>query len=262
MAKRIVLMVEWRKAVCSSALDSTAKLVAHTFGAHMNANGLAKTSRGKIAKEAGGLDVRTVERATKRIEEAGLMRIERSRGRHVNRSYAIIPTAAGVPLFNGGAGAAVEESNGGAGVHPTAAGVPPESGKEKAASMHACDEDSDFTALVAPLKLQPSGTETALAWWTKSPTHVKACAKKARTKAGVENQAGFFLHCLVTDPEPGAPTSKRPPLDVALCWARAAGRQLPEEDLLAVMPFADKLSEDERKQVLAEVKRQTKEVSA
>jgi hypothetical protein len=116
-------------------------------------------------------------------------------------------------------------------------------------SMHACDED--FTKLVAPFKLQSSGTETALAWWKKNPAHVKACATKTKAKAGVENPAGFFLHCLAADPEPAEKLSQ---LEVAMRWARAGAQELSDEQRREADILVG-LTDEQREQVLAEAKR-------
>jgi hypothetical protein len=77
----------WRDAVRDSELDSVAKCVAHTLSTWLNGHGTAYPSRETIAKGA-SLSVRSVERAIVRLEAAGFLEVERSRGRSSHR-YAI-----------------------------------------------------------------------------------------------------------------------------------------------------------------------------
>jgi len=257
---RIVLMIEWRKAVCASALDSTAKLVAHTIGAHMGADGIAWPSRTTIADEA-GLGVRVINYATKRIEKARLLCIEQSRGRHSNRYRATLlnpAPACMVDPLNPAPGCMVEPCTGEhqpctsrhqpcTGVHPKAV----ESGK--AASSSECD--ADFTSVIAPLNLNSARRSKALAAWSQDPERVTALATKAQARA-TKSPGGLFAKMLDEGDDAEVAPIKRSPLEVALRWARGAGQLIAREDLLAIMPFAEKLTEGERQQVLAEVEEQ------
>jgi hypothetical protein len=78
----------WRDAVRDSDLDSVAKCVAHTLATWLNGYGTAYPSRETIARGA-SLSVRSVERALVRLEDAGFLEIERSRGRSSHR-YTIV----------------------------------------------------------------------------------------------------------------------------------------------------------------------------
>jgi len=130
-------LIDWRHSVCQSELDPTAKLVAFVIACHMDGEAHSWPSRETIAKEASS-HVRTVERAIKRVEDAGLLYVQHSPGRIVNHYYitppngdthdAVTPTAkptsppksskAKSKSSNSGAGAAVKPDT-------TAALVPP-----------------------------------------------------------------------------------------------------------------------------------------
>jgi hypothetical protein len=70
----------WRDSVCNSDLDSSAKLVALVISTYMGKDRLtAWPSRATIASAA-SLTVRTVERAIRRIEQSGLLKIVWSDG--------------------------------------------------------------------------------------------------------------------------------------------------------------------------------------
>lgn len=79
----------WRNAVRDSELDVTAKVVAWTLDTYMDSHGDGWPSLALLAAGA-GVDVRTVIRAVKRLELAGLIGVTRSRGRHANRYHATI----------------------------------------------------------------------------------------------------------------------------------------------------------------------------
>jgi DNA-binding transcriptional ArsR family regulator len=86
----------WRLELVESELDATARLVGLTLDTFMSAGGVCFPSRAAIAHRS-GLDVRTVERATRRLERAGLLRVERGGGRTCSRYYALIPSDRGQP---------------------------------------------------------------------------------------------------------------------------------------------------------------------
>jgi hypothetical protein len=92
-------LIDWRHSICQSELDPIAKLVAFVIACHMDGGGHSWPSRQIIAKEANS-HVRTIERAIKRVEDAGLLCVQHSPGRHVNHYY--------ITTSNSGAGAAVE----------------------------------------------------------------------------------------------------------------------------------------------------------
>jgi hypothetical protein len=69
----------WRKAIRESDLDSTARLIAYTLSTWLNGKGRAYPSREEIAAGA-GVGVTTVDRALRRLEEAGFLDVERTRG--------------------------------------------------------------------------------------------------------------------------------------------------------------------------------------
>ena len=82
----------WRNFVRDSGVDPTARLVAFVLSTYMARNGNgAYPSRRTIAKGA-GIGVRAVDAAINRLEAAGLLAIERSKG-HTSNTYA----AAGIP---------------------------------------------------------------------------------------------------------------------------------------------------------------------
>jgi hypothetical protein len=67
--------IVWRDAVRDSDLDSTAKLVAFVLSTYMNASGLARPGRLRIAAGC-SLDVRAIDRARKRLRDAGFLEYE------------------------------------------------------------------------------------------------------------------------------------------------------------------------------------------
>ena len=83
-------LAEWRDAVRDSGLDSNAKHVAHVLSTYMNGGGQCWPSQELVAAGA-SISVRTVQRATARLELAGLLLIDRGRGRTSNRYRALFP---------------------------------------------------------------------------------------------------------------------------------------------------------------------------
>jgi hypothetical protein len=69
----------WRDVVRDSSLDSTAKGVAYSLSTWMSWRGYAFPARETIAAGAGYTD-RTVDRALRRLESAGLLHIDRTKG--------------------------------------------------------------------------------------------------------------------------------------------------------------------------------------
>jgi hypothetical protein len=87
------LVAVWRDAVCDSGLDRTAKLVALSLSTFMNGSGAAYPSRATIGRRA-SLSDRGVDGALDRLEAAGFLAIERSRGRTSHRYGATLPVTA------------------------------------------------------------------------------------------------------------------------------------------------------------------------
>jgi hypothetical protein len=97
---RRAAVIEWREAIADSELDRTAKLVGHTIGLYMRADGTgAFPAKETIAKRASIESVRTVDAAVKRLEAAGFLDVDRSRGRRSNRYRAVVPTPQGAAGF-------------------------------------------------------------------------------------------------------------------------------------------------------------------
>lgn len=86
-------VVLWADAIADSELDATAKLVAHTLRLHMRKDGRAWPSIALLARRASS-DSRTVQRAIARLEAAGFLLAERSRGLRANRYQAVLSTLA------------------------------------------------------------------------------------------------------------------------------------------------------------------------
>src|SRR5207249_250846 len=82
--------------VRDSAASRTAKLVAYTLSTYMNREGVAWPSQAILASGC-SLSVRAVQIATLRLEEVGLLKLKRSKGRGSHRYYALVPTANAVP---------------------------------------------------------------------------------------------------------------------------------------------------------------------
>jgi hypothetical protein len=90
----------WRKALRNDgAIDRTALLVAHTLSTYLNGRGVANPSRETLA--AGSrLSADTVDRAVRRLEQAGYLEVERTRGggygdnRHTNTYRVWLPATA------------------------------------------------------------------------------------------------------------------------------------------------------------------------
>jgi hypothetical protein len=91
----------WRNAIRDSDLDRTAKLVAYTISTYMNGAGEAFPGKGTIAVGAGlGKGRRAVDHAIDRIEAAGFLEVERSKGRRSFHYRATRPNVAGAAPFN------------------------------------------------------------------------------------------------------------------------------------------------------------------
>jgi len=90
-ARPPTLRTRWMRAIALSDLHPTQKLVAYTIGQRMNAEGRSWPSVPTIAKES-GLALRTVKSRYKEIVKAGLLEVERGRGRGKSNNYqAVIP---------------------------------------------------------------------------------------------------------------------------------------------------------------------------
>lgn len=85
----------WRQAICAAEMDTTAKLIAHTLSAHMNAAGDTFVGKETLRREAGFTSTRTVDLAIQRLEAAGFLLIVRSKGGHPNHYLATTPTPHG-----------------------------------------------------------------------------------------------------------------------------------------------------------------------
>jgi hypothetical protein len=94
MSRRKSLVAVWRDAVRDSKeLDRTAKLVAFCLSTYMNGNGNGWPSQDTIAA-GGSITDRAVFSATKRLEDAGFLVVERSRGRSSHTYVATLPLTA------------------------------------------------------------------------------------------------------------------------------------------------------------------------
>src|SRR2546423_12170186 len=87
--------------VRDSSASRTAKLVAYTLSTYMDRRGVAWPSQALLASGC-SLSVRAVQSATLRLEEAGLLKVQRSKGRGSHRYTALVPTANAVPRFDAG----------------------------------------------------------------------------------------------------------------------------------------------------------------
>jgi hypothetical protein len=88
------LVAVWRDAVRDSPdLDRTAKLVAFCLSTYMNRYGSAWPSQDTLAAGASITD-RAVHSATVRLERAGFLEVERSRGRSSHQYVATLPVTA------------------------------------------------------------------------------------------------------------------------------------------------------------------------
>jgi len=89
------LVVVWRDAVRDSEeLDRTAKLVALILSTYMNGHGFAWPSQKTLAAGASLTTARAVPGAIRRLEVAGFLAIEWSRGRTSHSYTATLPTTA------------------------------------------------------------------------------------------------------------------------------------------------------------------------
>jgi hypothetical protein len=76
------IWVVWQREVRDSTLDKTAKLVAHTLATFMDRDGVAWPSKDTLARGASlGSGRRAVDAAIDRLEAAGLLEVERTKGR-------------------------------------------------------------------------------------------------------------------------------------------------------------------------------------
>jgi hypothetical protein len=81
----------WRDTVRDSDLDKTAKLVAFVLSTYIDSDGRAFPSQDTLAAGA-SLSDRAVAMATERLERAGFLIIERSRGLRSHRYIVALPT--------------------------------------------------------------------------------------------------------------------------------------------------------------------------
>jgi DNA-binding GntR family transcriptional regulator len=100
----------WRLAVRDSTLRPTARHVALTLDTWMDKNGHCFPERPTIA-DATGLGLRTVDAALRTLEHEGFLRVQRSRGRHVNHYYATLPNSAAAAPLNSAGAAPFEQPN-------------------------------------------------------------------------------------------------------------------------------------------------------
>jgi hypothetical protein len=111
--------LDWRVAISNSGLDGTAKLVAFVLDTWMNSSGFAWPAVETIANRC-DLHERTVQRAIRRLEQAGLLLVVYSPGRTSNRYQAV--------SANPGTRAGVTSE-------PTLAGVPPQPWQRSAPTL-------------------------------------------------------------------------------------------------------------------------------
>jgi hypothetical protein len=94
--------LQWRIAVRDSRhphIDVTAAAVAFALDSYANRQGYCWPSRNTIAAGA-KCDVRTVDRAVRRLEAAGFVEVSRSRGRTSNSYRLLIPNSGTPPPLN------------------------------------------------------------------------------------------------------------------------------------------------------------------
>ena len=94
MARALVMF--WREAVGQSGLPSMTKLVGLTLALRMDSDGRAEVSRAVVADLASAT-TRAVEVGVRRLEVAGLLRVDRTVGGRgfVNRYQAVVPSLNG-----------------------------------------------------------------------------------------------------------------------------------------------------------------------
>ena len=80
----------WFRVVAAADVGPTGKLVAWALGSRMDAKATTYPSRQTIADDA-SVSLSTVKRALPEIEAAGLLRIDRSRGRRSHHYAGMIP---------------------------------------------------------------------------------------------------------------------------------------------------------------------------
>jgi hypothetical protein len=92
------VVARWRNAVRDSDLDQTSRLVALVLSTYMHADGNgAYPSRRTIANGCGIHAVRAVDAAIRRLEAAGLLQVNRSRGRTSSIYRALLPDSNPIP---------------------------------------------------------------------------------------------------------------------------------------------------------------------
>jgi hypothetical protein len=92
--KQLSLVAHWRNVIRDSGLDRTAKLVALVLSTYMDAGGYAYPSLATLAEGANlGAGCTAVKDGLARIEAAGLLVINRRRGRFGWSYQALIPRA-------------------------------------------------------------------------------------------------------------------------------------------------------------------------
>jgi DNA-binding PadR family transcriptional regulator len=89
-------IIVWREAVCASGLDRTAKLVALVLSVFMNATTCRDQRAIETIAGAASLSERAVQHALRRVEAAGFLFVEWSKGgpKKTNRYLAILPATA------------------------------------------------------------------------------------------------------------------------------------------------------------------------
>lgn len=97
----------WRNAIRDSGLDQTAKAVAWTLDTYLDSHGDGWPSRRLLAEGAGCGNLHTVSCAIRRLEQAGLVRVTRSKGRWANRYHATAPNGSSGEPVNGSVDAPV-----------------------------------------------------------------------------------------------------------------------------------------------------------
>src|SRR5687767_9040866 len=84
---------EWREAVRDSDLGSSAKLLALVLSTYMDTNGKCWPSKLTLSQNC-SLVLRAVDGALHRLEEAGFVEIDRSKGRRPNTYQGTLPNPA------------------------------------------------------------------------------------------------------------------------------------------------------------------------
>jgi hypothetical protein len=90
VSARKALLAVWRDAIRDSELDAPTKAVAFTLSTYMNGRGFAYPSKAALAAGA-SVSKRTVDATVDRLEAAGFIELDRSRGRRSNHYQASLP---------------------------------------------------------------------------------------------------------------------------------------------------------------------------